>query len=119
MDLYHTDTSQAKGWYAGPWNSSLNIAIGYANRAIDEPHDHQRVTEIYLIARGSVTLHVDKQITKLSSGDVVILKPGEARTFTDSSEDYLLYVVHTPGLSKDGMATDKITLDRSRLKAED
>ncbi len=116
MKLHHTDKTIAKGWYTGPWDSNLPIAIGYANQAIDEPHDHKQVTEIYLIARGSVTLHVDKQATRLSSGDVVILEPGEARTFTDSSEDYQLFVIHTPGLKLEEMKDDKIIVDRALIE---
>ena len=115
MKLYHTDTTQTKGWYTGPWDSNLPIALGFANQAIDEPHDHKRVTEIYLVARGRVTLHVDKQSIRLTGGDVIILEPGEARTFTDSSEDYLLFVIHTPGLDQAGMAKDKILLDRNKV----
>jgi quercetin dioxygenase-like cupin family protein len=115
MKIFHTEKIQTKGWHTGPWNSSLPLAIGYANQAIDEPHDHKQVVEIYLVARGSVTLHVDKKTRRLASGDVVILEPGEARTFTDSSEDYLLFVIHTPGLEKQAMAADKITVDRGSV----
>ena len=115
MKLYHTDITQTKGWYTGPWDSNLPIALGFANQAIDEPHDHKRVTEIYLVARGSVTLQVDHESRKLISGDVVILEPGEARTFTDSSEDYLLFVIHTPGLDMESMALDKIPVTRNKV----
>ena len=38
-----------KGWLLGPWNSSGELAIGNANKGIDEPHVHRMVTEIYLI----------------------------------------------------------------------
>jgi hypothetical protein len=53
MRLIRSNPAAEKGWYAGPWNSSLPISIGYANTGIDQPHWHRQVTEIYLIARGS------------------------------------------------------------------
>jgi mannose-6-phosphate isomerase-like protein (cupin superfamily) len=116
MDLYHTDRSQAKGWYAGHWNSKMNIALGFANQAIDEPHDHRRVDEIYLVARGEVSLHLKEEVVRLRSGDVTVIHPGEARTFTDATPDYLLFVVHTPGLSLEEMKVDKISLQHSAVK---
>ena len=45
-------TDNAKGWFAGPWDSNLAISIGFANEGVDEPHVHSQVTEIYLVARG-------------------------------------------------------------------
>ncbi len=53
MRLAQADITATKGWYAGPWNSDLPIVIGYANAGIDEPHVHMRLTEIYIIARGT------------------------------------------------------------------
>ncbi len=47
MRLEQADLTVAKGWYVGPWNSDLPIAIGYANAGIDEPHAHTQITEIY------------------------------------------------------------------------
>jgi hypothetical protein len=52
MRLLHAGDDE-KGWLDGPWRSDLTIAIGYATRAIDEPHTHDRSTEIYLIAAGT------------------------------------------------------------------
>lgn len=115
MELYHTDTTLAKGWYTGPWNSNLEIAIGFANQAIDEPHDHHQVDEIYLVARGEVNLHLKGKVIRMRSGDVAIIHPGEARTFTDATPDYLLFVVHSPGLGKEAMKADKISLERTSL----
>ena len=40
MRLKHADLTAAKGWYAGPWNSDLPVAIGYANTGVDEPTTH-------------------------------------------------------------------------------
>ena len=115
MKIMHLDKKQPKGWFTGPWDSNLPIAIGFANQAIDEPHDHRQVTEIYMVARGSVTLRVESQSLQLSAGDVVILEPGEARTFIDASKDYFIFIIHTPGLNLEQMRADKITVSRERL----
>ena len=52
MRIEHADTA-SKGWYLGPWNSPLGVSVGYANEGIDEPHLHTRISEIYMVARGS------------------------------------------------------------------
>jgi hypothetical protein len=58
MRVERADPAVVKGWYLGSWNSDLPIAIGYAPKGIDEPHIHTRMTEIYLVARGTSELRV-------------------------------------------------------------
>jgi mannose-6-phosphate isomerase-like protein (cupin superfamily) len=108
-------TSDEKGWLAGPWNSDLAVAVGFATRGLDEPHVHSRVTEIYLVARGSSSIRVDGVTVELSEGDALIVEPGEAHTFLDSSEDYLDFVIHSPGLAGDTAGDEKQPVTRSRL----
>ena len=55
------DPQKAKGWFVGPWNSDLLVPIGYANIGIDEPHFHQQMYEVYLVARGWSTAVVSNQ----------------------------------------------------------
>jgi mannose-6-phosphate isomerase-like protein (cupin superfamily) len=107
--------TSAKGWWAGAWNSPLPIAVGYATMAIDDPHVHQRVSEIYLVATGSSTLRIEKQSVKLESGDMIIVDPGEAHTFTESSADYLHFVLHSPSLPAVEHQQERIAVPRSRL----
>lgn len=78
MRVERADESADKGWYAGPWNSGLPVSVGYANAGLDEPHVHSRVREIYLVARGTSALRVERETVELSAGDVIILEPGEA-----------------------------------------
>jgi len=87
----------AKGWLAGPWESDLPIAIGYANTAVDAPHTHERVTEIYLVAQGSAVAVIDGVQVEVSAGDVVIVEPEEVRTFQRSSPDYRCFVLNVGG----------------------
>jgi mannose-6-phosphate isomerase-like protein (cupin superfamily) len=74
------DPAVVKGWYLGPWNSDLPISLGYAPTGIDEPHIHTRITEIYLVARGTSELRVGDRTVALAAGDVVVVEPGEPHT---------------------------------------
>ena len=89
------DTS-GKGWLVGPWNSDLPIAIGFSDRGFDDPHCHDAMCELYLVARGTSTALVDGQVVVLSVGDLLVVERGEAHTFTSSSDDYLHFVVQAP-----------------------
>src|SRR6266581_1630858 len=95
------DLAIVKGWYLGPWNSDLPISLGYALQGIDEPHAHTRMTEIYLVARGTSELRVGDRTVTLTPGDVVVVEPGEPHTFLASSPDYFHFVIQTPGLQGD------------------
>jgi mannose-6-phosphate isomerase-like protein (cupin superfamily) len=104
-----------KGWYAGPWDSNLPISVGFANKGVDEPHVHSQITEIYLVARGTAEIRVEKKTISLSAGDMIAVDPGEAHTFLSSSPDYYHFVIHTPGLVGDKARTEKSLVPRSRL----
>jgi quercetin dioxygenase-like cupin family protein len=110
MRHHHADPQAAKGWYEGPWNTGLAIAVGYANAGINEPHRHQRITEIYLVASGQSVLWVEGQEITLAAGDAIVVEPGEAHTFLSSSPDYFHFVIHTPGLCGAEAAADKLPL---------
>lgn len=105
----------AKGWYLGPWDSDLAVSVGFASAGVDEPHVHARVTEIYLVARGSSSIRVEKETIELSEGDALVIDPGEAHTFLGNSDDYLHFVIHTPGMAGDEAAKEKELVPRSRL----
>ena len=94
MRVEKADPDAAKGWYLGPWNSGLPAAIGYAHTAIDEPHLHQRTTEIYLVARGAADVRVEGETVRLEPGDVLVVEPGEAHTLLGCSPDYFHFVLH-------------------------
>ena len=115
MRVARADFTIDKGWYAGPWDSDLSIAVGYANEGIDEPHAHQRITEIYLVARGSSEVRVERETVRLEAGDMLIVEPGEAHTFLSSSPDYFHFVAHVPGLAGEEAKQDKAQVTRSRL----
>jgi mannose-6-phosphate isomerase-like protein (cupin superfamily) len=116
MRLIHADRSINKGWYAGPWNSDLAISIGYANQGVDEPHLHLQIMEIYLVARGTSVIRVEREDITLTAGDLIVIEPGEAHTFLSSSADYLHFVIHVPGLSGEAARQDKIGVSRTRLE---
>ena len=103
----------AKGWYVGPWNSALGVSIGYANEGINEPHLHTRITEIYIVARGTSVMQVERETVNLAAGHLIIIEPGEAHTFISSSPDYFHFVVHTPGLASEEARLEKRVLPAS------
>ena len=116
MRIEKADRSIAKGWYAGPWDSHLDISIGYANEGVDEPHLHERMTEIYFMARGTVEMRVETETVVLGAGEVIIVEPGEAHTFLSSSPDHFHFVIQAPGLVGEEARRDKVKVSRSRLR---
>ena len=108
-------TDEAKGWFAGPWNSDLGVSVRFANEGIDEPHVHSEITEIYLVARGSSLIRVEQETIELWEGDALIIEPGEAHTFVGSSYDYLHFVIHTPGLAGEAARSEKLRVARAQL----
>ncbi len=114
MRIAHANSAD-KGWYAGPWNSNLAVGVGYANAGIDEPHAHSRITEIYLVARGTAEIRVEQQTLTLRPGDMLALEPGEAHTFLTSSPDYFHFVIHTPAFSGEVARQEKLPVARARL----
>jgi mannose-6-phosphate isomerase-like protein (cupin superfamily) len=105
----------AKGWFLGPWNSDLPVSVGFANEGVDEPHLHARMTELYLVARGTSTIRIDDRTVELAAGDLLVVEPGEAHTFLASSDDYFHFVVHAPALVGEEARADKHPVSRERL----
>lgn len=90
-----------KGWFVGPWNSAVPVAVGWADRGVDHPHRHDEMNEIYLVARGhSVALVAGREVP-LAAGDMLVVESGEPHTFVSSSPDYLHFVVQTPFMPGD------------------
>lgn len=108
-------SADAKGWYVGPWNSGLDISLGYANEGMDDPHLHRATTEIYLVARGKCEMRVRDEVVLLVANDMILVEPGEAHTFVSSSPDYFHFVIYTPGLSGGSASTDKVAVPRETL----
>jgi quercetin dioxygenase-like cupin family protein len=115
MHIERGSSDALKGWNIGPWNTSVSISVGFASEGIDEPHYHQQMTEIYLVARGAVEIRVDEETIHLEQNDVLVIEPGEAHTFLAASEDYFHFVVHTPGLQGEAATSDKVRVRRSHL----
>jgi mannose-6-phosphate isomerase-like protein (cupin superfamily) len=115
MLLKHAEPAAPKGWYAGPWNSSLAVSIGYASAGIDEPHLHTLLTEMYMVGRGTSEIRVEQATVTLQAGDLLVVEPGEAHTFLSSSPDYFHFVAHVPGLSAGEARAEKLSVSRSRL----
>ena len=115
MRIEQADTQRAKGWYLGPWDGDLDLSVGYANEGVDEPHLHQRMTEIYMMARGTAEMRVEGQTVSLDEGQVIVIEPGEAHTFLSSSPDHFHFVIQCPGLQGEAARADKVAVPRARL----
>lgn len=115
MRIEKADPNAAKGWYIGPWNSHLDVALGYANQGVDEPHLHKAATEVYCIARGVAHVRVGTETVTVHAGSVLVVEPGEAQTFLSTSPDYFHFVIHAPGLAIEAARADKVPVPRSRL----
>ncbi|MEZ4868618.1 MAG: cupin domain-containing protein [Caldilineaceae bacterium] len=107
MVFQSAEQNQPKGWLAGPWNSAVPVAVGYANEGIADRHYHQQMYEIYLVARGCSTVLVNGVEVVLQPGDMLAVAPGEVHTFCHSSDDYFHFVVQAPFVAGDKIADDK------------
>jgi mannose-6-phosphate isomerase-like protein (cupin superfamily) len=112
MRLENINFPLDKGWYIGPWNSDLQISLGYANTGIDQLHKHTRITEIYLVAHDSAQMRIEQEFLTVTAGDMILVEPGEAHTFISSSPDYLHFVIHSPGLAGEEALTEKVLLQQ-------
>jgi mannose-6-phosphate isomerase-like protein (cupin superfamily) len=95
------DRNPPKGWFVGPWNSDVPIAIGYASTGVDERHYHSDTYEVYLVAQGRSTVVVEGKEVVLGEGDILVLEPGEVHTFIQSTAHYLHFVIQTPFVKGD------------------
>lgn len=91
-----SDKIVPKGWFLGPWNSHVPVALGYANEGVNELHHHTQMFEIYLVARGTSTAVINQKPVQLNAGDMLVVEPGESHTFSHSSENYFHFVIQTP-----------------------
>lgn len=102
-----TEGQGAKGWFAGPWDSDVPIAVGYANEGVNEPHVHAEMYEVYFVVHGESTAVVEGQSVRLGSGSVLIVEPREVHTFVESSPDYYHFVIQTPVVKGDKRLVDR------------
>ena len=89
-------TNETKGWAIGPWNTSANYAVGWACQPRDQVHQHERVSETYIVVRGRGTLIVGEDRHSLDEGEVVYIEPGEYHGWLDTSPDFLMVMIHHP-----------------------
>jgi mannose-6-phosphate isomerase-like protein (cupin superfamily) len=115
MRIESADTDRTKGWYLGPWNADLDVSVGYAHTGVDAPHLHRTMTEIYLMARGTAEVRVEDQTVVLEAGQILVVEPGEAHTFTACSPGHAHFVIQVPGLCGEAARADKVPVSHARL----
>ena len=101
MIVATAEAGSGKGWLVGPWNSRVPVAVGFSDVGVDEPHVHDTMFEIDLVARGTATVAVGPEEIKLHAGAVLIVEPGEPHTFRHASDGYLHVVVQAPFVAGD------------------
>lgn len=106
MLCFDREGEAAKGWFVGPWNSKVPVAVGYANEGVNEPHYHAEMYEIYLVAQGESAAFINGRAVRLKAGSVLIVEPGEVHTFTESTPEYHHFVVHTPVVKGDKLLAE-------------
>ena len=107
-----------KGWFAGPWDSTLPVAVGWADRGA-EPATSPRPDDGRSIWwRGArVRLWSRALPFALRPATCWSVEPGEAHTFIDSSADYLHFVVQAPFVRNDKVDLGR-ALGQSRLSTK-
>ena len=107
-DPFVRRSDSAKGWFVGPWNSPVPVAVGFATAGINEKHYHADTYEIYLVARGTSVALVNDTEVRLSTGDMLVVEPHE---IYDIREDllpyYMHFVIHSPFVPKDKVCVDE------------
>jgi mannose-6-phosphate isomerase-like protein (cupin superfamily) len=68
---------------------------------VNQPHRHDQMSEIYLVARGESVARVAGESVRRGPGDMLVVEPGESHTFLSSSDDYLHLVVQAPFVPND------------------
>ena len=69
----HADPDGGKGWFFGPWDSSVPESVGWADRGVNEPHRHEEMNEVYLVAHGTSVAVVAGREVRLVAGDVLVV----------------------------------------------
>jgi len=96
-------TDMIKGWFVGGFSptayhtTNCEVAVKhYRSGDAEAAHYHKIATEITLILSGTVRM-MNKE---WSTGDIIVLEPGEATDFA-ALTDAVTVVVKTPGVLDD------------------
>lgn len=102
MNFYRLENMKG-GWFVGDFAPTAvrcpeaEVACkSYSAGAVEERHVHKISTEITLIARGRVIMNG----RTLTSGDIVVIPPGESTDF-NVLEETLTMVVKIPSVQGD------------------
>ena len=59
MQVFLPDNDVDKGWFAGTWDSDLDISLGCTNTSVDIPHHLNAMMGIYFFALGDVNMLIE------------------------------------------------------------
>jgi mannose-6-phosphate isomerase-like protein (cupin superfamily) len=57
-------------------------------------------------------MRIEQEFLTVTSGDMILVEPGEAHTFISISPYYLHFVIHLPGLAGEEALTEKVLLQQ-------
>ena len=93
-----------KGWFIGDFDPSLcktddvEVAVKRYRRGDAEPaHFHKVATEYTVVVAGRVSMNG----VEYSSGDIIVMEPGEATDFVCLEDETVNVVVKLPGAKDD------------------
>lgn len=102
MKKYRLD-EMVKGWFIGDFSPNIvktqDVEVGvktYQKNEYEETHHHKVATEITVIISGKVLMNGELY----SSGDIIVIEPGEATDF-EVLENTTTVVVKHPGVQND------------------
>jgi quercetin dioxygenase-like cupin family protein len=101
MQLLYHNRDGADAGLAGPWNSRLAIAVGYATWADEAPHYHRAMREVCIIAAGGADLMVAGGVRRVAPGVAAIVEAGEVHAWRAASPDFRMVVIHEPWVDDD------------------
>jgi mannose-6-phosphate isomerase-like protein (cupin superfamily) len=65
-----------------------------------EPHKHLKMTQVYKVLEGSLTLHSDDKTILLNKDDQYVIEPGKIH-WAEGNELTLVEIYSTPGWTKE------------------
>ena len=91
------DNDVDKGLFAGPWDSNLDISLGYADTGVDIPHNQNAMMDIHFFARRDVNMLIEGVEHHFPEKSGLIIETGDLHTFVDSSPNHYHFMTQKPG----------------------
>ena len=81
--------------YLSNHKSPISITV-VKNIKPTQAHYHKKITEIYWVRNGEITLQIDTQSIDLESGDSILVEPHESHKVIKASQENEIIVLCNP-----------------------